>query len=190
MLAVRARGLTVDPALATGDGALGFWAAVATVFPATRAQRCWVHKTANILNKLPKSVQPKATQGLHAIWMAETRAAAQRAYVLFVETFGAKYEAAVACLEKDRDDLLAFYDFPAEHWRHIRTTNPIESTFASVRLRTAKTKGAGSRIASLTMVFKLALSAQQRWRVLNGASLLADVIKGDVFEDGIRKQAA
>jgi transposase-like protein len=190
LLDVRARGLTVDPALATGDGALGFWAAVATVFPATRAQRCWVHKTANILNKLPKSVQPKATQALHAIWMAETRAAAQRGYVLFVETFGAKYEAAVACLEKDRDDLLAFYDFPAEHWRHIRTTNPIESTFASVRLRTAKTKGAGSRIASLTMVFKLALSAQQRWRVLNGASLLADVIKGDVFEDGIRKQAA
>ncbi len=190
LLDVQARGLTVDPALATGDGALGFWAALVKVFPATRAQRCWVHKTANILNKLPKSVQPKATQALHAIWMAETRAAAQRAYALFVETFGAKCEAAVACLEKDRDDLLAFYDFPAEHWRHIRTTNPIESTFASVRLRTAKTKGAGSRIASLTMVFKLALSAQQRWRVLNGASLLSDVIKGEVFEDGLRKQAA
>lgn len=190
LLDVRARGLTVDPALATGDGALGFWAAVATVFPATRAQRCWVHKTANVLNKLPKSVQPKATQALHGIWMAETRAAAQRAYALFVETFGAKYEAAVACLEKDREALLAFYDFPAEHWRHLRTTNPIESTFASVRLRTAKTKGAGSRIASLTMVFKLALSAQQRWRVLNGATLLADVIKGETFEDGIKKQAA
>jgi transposase-like protein len=190
LLDVRARGLTVDPALATGDGALGFWAAVATVFPATRAQRCWGHKTANVLNKLPKSVQPKATPMLHAIWMAETRADAQRACALFVETFRAKYEGAVACLEKDRDALLAFYDVPAEHWRHIRTTNPIESTFASVRLRTAKTKGAGSRIACLTMVFKLALSAQQRWRVLNKATLLADVIKGETFEDGIRKQAA
>jgi transposase-like protein len=170
--------------------ALGFWAAVATVFPATRAQRCWVHKTANVLNKLPKNVQPKATQMLHAIWMAETRADAQRAFALFLDTFKAKYEGAVARLEKDRDALLAFYDFPAEHWRHLRTTNPIESTFATVRLRTAKTKGAGSRIACLTMVFKLALSAQQRWRVLNGATLLADVTKGETFEDGIKKQAA
>lgn len=190
LLDVQARGLTVNPALATGDGALGFWAAVARVFPATRAQRCWVHKTANVLNKLPKSVQPKATQMLHAIWMAETRAEARRAFALFLETFRAKYEGAVACLEKDREDLLAFYDFPAEHWRHLRTTNPIESTFATVQLRTAKTKGAGSRTACLTMVFKLALSAQQRWRVLNGATLLADVIKGDTFEDGVRKQAA
>jgi transposase-like protein len=190
LLDVRARGLTVDPALATGDGALGFWAALASVFPATRAQRCWVHKTVNVLNKLPKSVQPQATHMLHAIWMAETRADAERAFALFLKTFRAKYEGAVACLEKDRDALLTFYDFPAEHWRHLRTTNPIESTFASVRLRTAKTKGAGSRIACLTMVFKLALSAQQRWRILNGATLLADVIKGETFEDGIRKQAA
>jgi len=190
LLDVRARGLTVDPALATGDGALGFWAAVATVFPATRAQRCWVHKTANVLNKLPKSVQPKATQMRHAIWMAETRAEAQRAFALFLDTFQAKSEGAVACLEKDRDALRAFYDFPAEHWRHLRTTHPIESTFATVRLRTAKTKGAGSRIACLTMVFKLALSAQQRWRVLNGATLLAEVIRGETFEDGIKKQAA
>jgi transposase-like protein len=190
LLDVRARALTVDPALATGDGALGFWAAVAKVFPATRAQRRRVHKTANVLNKLPKSVQPKATQMLRAIWMADTRTDAQRAFALFLETFRAKYEGAVACREKDRDALLAFYDFPAEHWRHIRTTNPLESTFASVRLRTAKTRGAGSRIASLTMVFKLALSAQQRWRVLNGATLLADVIKGETFEDGIRTQAA
>jgi putative transposase len=190
LLDVQARGVTVAPAVATGDGALGFWAALAKVFPTTRPQRCWVHKSANVLNKLPKSVQPKATQALHAIWMAETRATAHRAFSQFVETFGAKYPAAVACLEKDRDELLAFYDFPAEHWRHLRTSNPIESTFASVRLRTAKTRGAGSRMACLTMVFKLALSAQQRWRTLNGAELLKDVINGETFEDGIRKQAA
>lgn len=190
LLDVQARGLTTAPAVATGDGALGFWAALAKVFPSTRPQRCWVHKTANVLNKLPKSVQPKATQALHAIWMAETRAAAHRAFRQFVDTFGAKYPGAVACLEKDRDALLTFYDFPAEHWRHLRTSNPIESTFASVRLRTAKTRGAGSRMACLTMVFKLALSAQQRWRTLNGAELLKDVINGQTFEDGIRKQAA
>jgi transposase-like protein len=190
LLDVQARGLTDAPAVAIGDGALGFWAALAKVFPTTRPQRCWVHKTANVLNTRPKSVQPKATQALHAIWMAETRAAAYRAFTLFVETFGAKYPAAVACLEKDRDALLTFYDFPAEHWRHLRTSNPIESTFSSVRLRTAKTRGAGSRMACLTMVFKLALSAQQRWRLLNGAELLNDVIKGETFEDGIRKHAA
>jgi putative transposase len=190
LLDVQARGVTVAPAVATGDGALGFWAALAKVFPSTRPQRCWVHKTANVLNKLPKSVQPKATQALHAIWMAETRAAAHRAFTQFVDTFTAKYPNAVACLEKDRDALLTFYDFPAEHWRHLRTSNPIESTFSSVRLRTAKTRGAGSRMACLTMVFKLALSAQQRWRILNGAELLKDVINGETFEDGIRKQAA
>lgn len=190
LLDIQARGLTHAPAVATGDGALGFWAALVKVFPSTRPQRCWVHKSANVLNKLPKSVQPKATQALHAIWMAETRAAAHRAFTQFVDTFGAKYPAAVACLEKDRDALLTFYDFPAEHWRHLRTSNPIESTFSSVRLRTAKTRGAGSRMACLTMVFKLALSAQQRWRTLNGAELLKDVINGETFEDGIRKQAA
>ncbi len=190
LLDVQARGLTVAPAVATGDGALGFWAALAKVFPTTRPQRCWVHKTANILNKLPKSLQPKATQALHAIWMAETRAGAHRAFAQFVEVFGAKYPAAVACLEKDREALLTFYDFPAEHWRHLRTSNPIESTFSSVRLRTAKTRGAGSRVACLTMVFKLALSAQQRWRTLNGVELLTDVINGETFEDGVRKHAA
>jgi len=190
LLDVQARGLTVAPAVATGDGALGFWAALAKVFPTTRPQRCWVHKSANALNKLPKSVQPKATQALHAIWMAETRAMAHQAFRQFVDTFGAKYPGAVACLEKDRDVLLTFYDFPAEHWRHLRTSNPIESTFSSVRLRTAKTRGAGSRMACLTMVFKLALSAQQRWRTLNGAELLKDVINGETFEDGIKKQAA
>jgi len=190
LLDAHARGLTVAPSVATGDGALGFWAALAKVFPATRPQRCWVHKTANVLNKLPKSVQPKATQALHAIWMAETRGAAHRAFTQFGEVFAAKYPAAVACLEKDREALLTFYDFPAEHWRHLRTSNPIESTFASVRLRTVKTRGAGSRTACLTMVFKLALSAQQRWRILNGAELLKDVINGETFEDGIKKQAA
>jgi transposase-like protein len=182
--------LTWAPAVATGDGALGFWAALGKVFPSTRAQRCWVHKTADVLTKLPKSVQPKATQALHAIWMAETRAAAQRAFAQFGETYGAKYPAAVACLEKDRDALLTFYGFPAEHWRHLRTSNAIESTFSSVRLRTAKTRGARSRMACLTMVFKLALSAQQRRRVLAGVELLKDVINGERFEDGIRTHAA
>ena len=184
------RGMTIAPQLATGDGALGFWKALHKVYPATRMQRCWVHKTANVLNKMPKSVQAKAKSMLHDIWMASTRKDAGEAFDLFLETFSGKYPAATACLKKDRDVLLAFYDFPAEHWIHLRTSNPIESTFASVRLRTAKTKGCGSRIACLTMVFKLALSAQKRWRALNGAKLLADVITGVVFEDGVKKLAA
>lgn len=186
LLDVRSRGLTIDPKLATGDGALGFWKAMAKVFPTTRTQRCWVHKTANVLNKMPKSVQAKAKSMLHDIWMAETRANALKAFELFGETFRAKYDGAVACLEVDRDALLAFYDFPAEHWIHLRTTNPIESTFASVRLRTNKTKGCGSRIACLTMVFKLAMSAQKRWRELNAAKLLVEVIAGTTFENGVR----
>jgi transposase-like protein len=190
LLDVQSRGLTIDPKLATADRALGFWSALAKVFPTTRVQNCWVHKTANVLNKMPKGIQAKAKSMLHDIWMAETKAAAEEAFELFGETFRAKYDAAVACLEKDRATLLTFYDFPAEHWLHLRTTNPIESTFASVRLRTEKTKGAGSRIACLTMVFKLALSAQQRWRTLNGAKLLADVIEGVEFEDGVKKLAA
>jgi len=184
------RGLRIAPKLATGDGALGFWKALRKVYPATRMQRCWVHKTANVLNKMPKSIQAKAKSMLHDIWMASTTKDAGEAFDLFVETFNAKYPAATACLGKDREALLAFYDFPAEHWIHLRTSNPIESTFASVRLRTAKTKGCGSRIACLSMVFKLALSAQKRWRALNGAKLLADVIDGVVFEDGIKKLAA
>lgn len=187
---VKQRGLAIAPKLATGDGALGFWKALRKVYPATRMQRCWVHKTANVLNKMPKSVQAKAKSMLHDIWMASTRKDAGEAFDLFVETFSGKYPASTACLEKDRDALLVFYDFPAEHWIHLRTSNPIESTFASVRLRTAKTKGCGSRIACLTMVFKLALSAQKRWRALNGAKLLADVITGVVFEDGVKKLAA
>jgi transposase-like protein len=190
LLDLKNRGLRMAPELATGDGALGFWAALRKVFPTTRTQRCWVHKTANILNKMPKSIQGKAKSMLHDIWMAAARSDAQKAFDLFLETFRAKYPAAVACLEKDREVLLAFYDFPAEHWLHVRTSNPIESTFATVRLRTAKTKGSGTRLACLTMVFKLAVAAQKGWRTLNGAKLLADVIEGVVFEDGVRKQAA
>jgi putative transposase len=190
LLDLRSRGLAIDPELATGDGALGFWKALAKVFQKTRHQRCWVHKTANVLNKLPKSVQGKAKSMLHEIWMAPTRAEAEKAFGQFVETWRAKYPAAVSCLEADRRELLAFYAFPAEHWIHLRTTNPIESTFATVRLRTNKTKGSGSRIACLTMVYKLAVSAQKHWRALNGATLLAEVVQGVTFEDGIRKEAA
>jgi transposase-like protein len=191
LLDLRARGLLLDPELATGDGALGFWKALAKVYGKTRTQRCWVHKTRNVLNKMPKSVQAKAKSMLHDIWMAATRAEAESAFDLFVDAFGTKYAAAVSCLRSDRAELLAFYDFPAEHWIHLRTTNPIESTFATVRLRTEKTKGSGSRIACLTMVFKLTMSAQKRWRALNGAStLLAAVIQGVKFEDGIKKEAA
>ena len=149
-----------------------------------------MHKTANVLNKMPKGIQAKAKAMLHDIWMAETKAAALKAFDMFGETFHAKFAAAVSCLEADRDALLAFYDFPAEHWIHLRTSNPIESTFASVRLRTNKTKGCGSRIACLTMVFKLAVSAQKRWRALNGTERLAEVILGVVFEDGVKKVAA
>jgi transposase-like protein len=187
---LQARGLTVDPTLAVADGALGFWAAARKVWPTTREQRCWVHKTANVLNKLPKSVQPRAKGMLHEIWQAETKADAEAAFDLFVATFEAKYPKAVACLTKDRDVLLTFYDFPAEHWIHLRTTNPIESTFATVRLRHRRTKGSGSRVACLTMVFKLARAAEKRWRRLNGSALLPEVIRGVRFVDGIKELAA
>jgi len=187
---LQARGLTVDPKLAVADGALGFWAAARKVWPTTREQRCWVHKTANVLNKLPKSVQAKAKAMLHEIWQAETRADAARAFDLFAGTFEAKYPKAVECLTKDQDVLLTFYDFPAGHWIHLRTTNPIESTFATVRLRHRRTKGSGSRTACLTMVFKLALAAEKRWRRLNASALLADVICGVRFVDGIKEMAA
>jgi len=190
LLDLKARGLVEAPKVAVGDGALGFWAALRKVFGETREQRCWVHKTANVLNYLPKSKQAKAKEGLHDIWMAETKADAERAFDLFVETYQAKYPKAVECLAKDREVLLTFYDFPAEHWVHLRTTNPIESSFATVRLRTHKTKGCGSRIATLTMVFRLARSAEQYWRTLNGSHLLEDVIQGIQFVDGLRKDAA
>jgi putative transposase len=186
LLDVKARGLAIDPKLATGDGALGFWKALAQVFPTTREQRCWVHKTANVLDKLPKNKQPGAKEMIHQIWMADTREHASQAFDLFLETYGAKYPKACECLQKDRDVLLAFYDFPAEHWVHLRTTNPIESTFATVRLRTKKTKGSGSRTACLTMVFKLMQSAEKKWRLLNGSSLLPDVIQGIKFIDGVK----
>jgi putative transposase len=187
---LQSRGLVHSPKLAVADGALGFWAACRKVWPDTREQRCWVHKTANVLNKMPKSVQPKGKAMLHEIWQAETKAVAERAFGLFVTTFEAKYPQATACLAKDREVLLAFYDFPAEHWRHLRTTNPIESTFATVRLRHRRTKGSGSRTACLTMVFKLALAAEKRWRRLNGSGLLAEVIRGVRFIDGVKDMAA
>jgi transposase-like protein len=189
LLDVKARGLTIDPELAVGDGALGFWKALPKVWSSTRAQRCWCHKTANVLNNLPKGEQPRAKDALHQIWMAATRDDANQAFDLFVTTYDAKYPKAVACLVKDRLELLAFYDFPAEHWKHLRTTNPIESTFATVRLRTKRTKGSGSRVACLTMVFKLAQAAERKWRKLNGYELLGDVIRGVQFKDGTKVAA-
>jgi putative transposase len=185
LLDVKARGLKIDPKLAIGDGALGFWKAIKQVYPKTRQQRCWVHKTANILDKLPKRLQAEAKEKLHDIWMADTREHANQAFDLFKKTYEAKYPKAVECLTKDREVLLAFYDFPAEHWIHVRTTNPIESTFATVRLRTKRTKGCGSRIACLTMVYKLMQSASKKWRLLNGTQVLAEVLRGTIFIDGI-----
>lgn len=190
LLDCKARGLTIEPSLAIGDGALGFWKAIGQVWPSTRAQRCWVHKTSNVLDKLPKGVQPKVKAALHEIYEAETKAAAEKAFDLFVATYEVKYPKATECLAKDREALLAFYEFPAEHWRHIRTTNPIESTFATVRLRTAKTKGSGSRAACLTMVFKLMESASKGWRSLNGSPRLQAVISGAKFVDGIEVKDA
>jgi putative transposase len=190
LLDCKARGLEVEPSLAIGDGALGFWKAVRQVWPTARGQRCWVHKTANVLDKLPKGAQPKAKSALHGIYGAETKADAEKAFDLFVKTYEAKYPKATECLSKDREALLTFYDFPAEHWRHVRTTNPIESTFATVRPRTAKTKGGGSRKACLTMVFKLMESASKSWRSLNGSARLQAVISGTEFIDGIEAKDA
>jgi putative transposase len=190
LLDAKARGLVLAPKLATGDGALGFWKALPQVYPTTREQRCWVHKTVNVLDKLPKRLHAEAKDKLHAIWMAPTKADADKAFDLFVATYEAKYPQATACLSKDRDVLLTFYNFPAEHWIHLRTTNPIESTFATVRLRHRRTKGNGSRLACLTMVFKLMQSASKRWRLLNGSNLLPDVIQGTPFIDGIKPQQA
>jgi putative transposase len=175
------------PKLAVGDGALGFWAVLAEVFPATRARRCWVHKTINILNYLPKSMQPKAKSALHEIWMAETKAKAQTAFERFVRSFGAKYPKAVKCLIKDREALLAFYDFPAEHWVHIRSTNVIESAFATIRHRSEQAKGCVSRNSMLSMIFKLGMSAQLSWRRLKGFEFLAQLIAGVKFRDGLEQ---
>ncbi len=190
LLDCKARGLTVDPKLATGDGALGFWKAIAEIYPQTREQRCTVHKTANVLDKLPKGIQAGAKSKLNDIWQADTRENANKAFDLFVKMYGAKYSKAVECLTKDREALLAFYDFPAEHWIHLRTTNPIESTFATVRHRHRKTKGNGSRIACLSMVFKLTQAAEKKWRLLNGSEIIPDVIRGIRFIDGIREDKA
>ena len=187
LLDCKSRGLTVDPKLATGDGALGFWKALRQVYPATREQRCTVHKTANVLDKLPKRLRATAKSKLHDIWQAETREQADKAFDLFLTTYEAKYPKAADCLAKDREALLAFYDFPAEHWIHLRTTNPIESTFATVRLRHRKTKGNGSRKACLAMVFKLCQAAEKKWRILNGSQIIPDVIQGVRFIDGVRQ---
>ena len=183
---LQSQGLTLPPKLAIGDGALGFWNAITKVWPTTQHQRCWVHKTANILNKVPKSLQPKIKSRLQDIWMAEDKKSAYKAYDLFVKDYSAKYKKATECLIKDKEEMLAFYDFPAEHWVHIRTSNPIESTFATVRLRTHKVKSCGSRTTTLMMVFKLAQSAEKSWYRLKGFKLLADVITGVKFKDGIR----
>jgi len=185
---LKKRGLKTAPKVAVGDGALGFWKALPKVFGKTRRQRCWVHKTVNVLDKLPKSAQKKAKSHLQEIWMAETKENAEKAFDYFSEAYGAKYPKAVECLEKDREDLLTFYDFPAEHWTHLRTTNPIESTFATVRLRTTKTRGCLTRDTMLTMVFKLTCSAQKRWRRLNLPELLADVITGIKFVNGVKEK--
>jgi len=188
LLDLKMRGMELAPKLATGDGAMGFWAALHEVYPQTREQRCWVHKTANVLNRLPKAVQPKAKSDLHEIWMAETKKEAEKAFDRFVAKYGAKYPKAVEILTQDRDVLLTFYDFPAEHWIHLRTTNPIESTFGTVRHRHRKTKGSGSRTACLAMVFKLAQAAERKWRRLNAPKLVGKVLEGYEFEDGIMQE--
>ncbi len=185
LISLKARGLAIAPELATGDGALGFWKALEEVSPATRHQRCTVHKTSNVLNKLPKSVQPAAKQDLREVWTAPDRATAEAAVVTFAEKYAAKYEKAVTCLVKDRDALLSFYDFPAEHWDHLRTSNPIESVFATVRHRTVRTKGALSQDTARLMVFKLVMAAAKTWHRLKGENQLPKVIQGVTFRDGV-----
>lgn len=186
---LKRRGLKRAPLLATGDGALGFWSAMEEEWPTTRAQRCWVHKTANILDKMPKGVQGRAKSAIHDMYMAETKDEALAALKAFLDTYKAKYPKACECLLDSEDALFAFYDFPAEHWVHLRTTNPIESTFATVRHRTRRTKGCGSRMATLTMVFKLATEAEKHWRKLNNHDLIFKLLQGSVFIDGILKAA-
>jgi transposase-like protein len=190
LLDLKQRGLADPPKLAVGDGALGFWKALQKVFPQTVAQRCWVHKSGNILNCFPKDMQPSVLGNLQQIWMAGTRDDAIKAYDGFVAKYEAKYPKATLSLQKDRDQLLAFYDFPAEHWKHLRTTNPIESMFATVRLRHDRTKGSGTRVACLAMVFKLAQAAQDGWRKLDGSALLKEILKGVQFKDGSKVNAA
>lgn len=183
---LRQRGLSQGPRLSVGDGALGFWNALSKVYPESGHQRCWVHKTANVLNKLPKSMQPKVKAALHEIWQEPTRESAHKAFDDTIALFSAKYPKAMECLQKDKEELLVFYDFPAEHWLHIRTTNPIESAFATVRLRTRKSRNCGSRDTVLAMVFKLMESAQKRWIKIRGFNLLTLVINNVIFKDGIQ----
>jgi putative transposase len=182
---LKVRGLAIAPELATGDGALGFWTALEAVFPTTRHQRCWVHKAANVLDKMPRSVQPAAKQDLREVWQAPDRAAAETAVATFAEKYAAKYEKAVACLVRDREALLTFYDFPAEHWDHLRTANPIESVFATVRHRTVRAKGALSQDTARLMVFKLVMAAAKTWRRLKGENQLPKVVQGVTFADGV-----
>ena len=178
------------PTVAIGDGALGCWAALREAYPATKEQRCWVHKTANVLDKLPKSQQPKAKEMIQQMYGADTKEEALGQYDQFVRLLEAKYPKACACLSKDKDALFTFYDFPAHHWRHLRTTNPIESTFGTVRHRTRQTKGCGSRKAPLMMVYKLASEAEKKWQRLHGCKWLAKVVEGVQFVDGVMKKAA
>ena len=187
---LKARGLVIAPELATGDGALGFWKALEAVSPTTRHQRCTVHKTANVLDKLPKSVQPAAKADLREIWTAPDRATAEAAITTFAEKYGAKYDKSVACLTKDRDALLTFYDFPAEHWDHLRTSNPVESVFATVRHRTVRAKGALSQDTARLMVFKLVMAAAKSWRRLKGENQLPKVVRGVTFSNGVEVSSA
>lgn len=187
LLDLKNRGLKHHFKLAVGDGAMGFWAALSEVFPDTQHQRCWLHKTMNVLNKLPKSQQTLAKVRLHDIWMASTRKEAENAFDTFVELYDDKYPKATGCLSKDREALLSFYDFPAQHWHHLRTTNPIESTFATIKLRTSKTRGCLSRKTGLAMVYKLAMSAQAKWPRLRGSEFVGEVIRGIIFKDGIKQ---
>ena len=184
LLDLKSRGMN-PVELAVGDGAMGFWAALEEIYPDTRQQRCWMHKTGNVLNTLPKSLQPKAKQALHAIWQADTRNNAEMAFDLFVKTYEPKYPKATLCLQKDREELLAFYDFPAQHWQSLRTSNPIESTFGTIRHRTKRSKGCLSRDGMLHMMFKLGQCAEKNWRKLRGFNYLAKVIEGVPFKDGI-----
>jgi transposase-like protein len=187
---LKKRGLEVGPKLAIGDGALGFWKAMAQSYPETQWQRCWVHKTANVLNKLPKSLQSKAKEHLHDIWMAPGIEEAEKNFDVFIDLYGAKYPKATECLDKDRDKLLNFYSYPAEHWKHIRTSNPIESTFATVRLRTKKVRGCFSSQTVVTMAFQLCRCAEKRWQKINAVKKLAKVIEGVQFVDGVERIAA
>ncbi len=184
LLKLKSRGMN-PPKLAVGDGAMGFWAALDEVYPETGQQRCWMHKTMNVLNCLPKTAHVNAKQALHAIWQAETKENAEKAFDLFIETYDPKYPKATLCLLKDRDELMAFFDFPAQHWQSIRTSNPIESTFGTIRHRTKRSKGCLTRNGMLHMMFKLGLCAEKNWRRLRGFNYLAKVITGIQFKDGI-----